>query len=288
MKSRSLLFIPADKERMLQKVNKLSADIILIDLEDAVAPGDKQTGRNLIKENLPLWNKPVFIRVNSIETSDFKKDMDFIVELNWTSSLQGVMLPKAASKQDIELVANYLLKTEETNQIEAPRSIIPLIETAWGVKNAYEIASESSRVCSLAFGGVDFTNDIRAEVTISETELLYARSEIVIASRCANIEQPIDTVFTDFNNNEGLRDSCSFAKSLGFGGKLLIHPKQINIANQSFSPTKEEVEFAKKVVLQSNNRDGAFQLEGKMIDKPIIERAQILLRNYESELNSNI
>ncbi|MEN1967799.1 CoA ester lyase [Lentibacillus sp. N15] len=278
MLNRSLLFVPADKEKMLLKINQLAADIILIDLEDAIAIDDKPSGRDLIRKHIDQWKKPVFIRVNSIETNAFQEDMLLLKQLSHSGALQGVMLPKSSSEKDIKTLAKYL---EAAGQVAKLR-IIPLIESALGVKNAYEIAAADPRVTRLAFGGVDFTNDIGAEVTTDETELLYARSEIIVSSRCADIGQPIDTVYTDFKNSEGFSKNCAFARSLGFGGKLLIHPAQIEMANTAFVPTAEEMAFAKRLIAQAVKEKGAFQLDGKMIDKPIIDKAQRILDAYES------
>ncbi|MGY0691497.1 HpcH/HpaI aldolase/citrate lyase family protein [Virgibacillus sp. FSP13] len=282
MLNRSLLFVPADKEKMLLKINQLQADVILIDLEDAVAIGDKAIGRDLIRRHIDQWRKPVFIRVNSIETDEFQEDMDLLKRVSNAESLKGVMLPKASSENDIKTLSRYLKTAERQSDKAADLYIIPLIESALGVKRAYEIATADQRITRLAFGGVDFTNDIGAEVTIEEKELLYARSEIILSSRCAHIGQPIDTVYTDFKNIDGFSNNCAFAKSLGFGGKLLIHPAQIEIANTTFAPTAEEVDFAKKIISQSTAEKGSFQLDGKMIDKPIIEKAQRILHDYES------
>lgn len=287
MLNRSLLFVPADQEKMLLKINHLEADVILIDLEDAVAMDDKQIGRDLIKKHIHFWNKSIFIRVNGIETDDFQEDMDLIREMSDAKSLNGVMLPKSSSEHDITILTQYLDITEQQTNENYGIKIIPLIESALGVEESYKIASADPRVMRLAFGGIDFTSDIGAEVTTKEKELLYARSKIILSSRCANIGKPIDTVYTDFKNNDGFNDSCTFAKSLGFGGKLLIHPSQIEITNTIFSPTKEDIDFAKKVMTLSVKEKGAFQLDGKMIDKPIIEKAQRVLNEYEFIQSNN-
>lgn len=281
MLNRSLLFVPADKERMLRKINELQADLIIIDLEDAVRVDEKHIGRDLIRKYIGDWEKPVFIRVNSIETSEFQVDMQLILEISNAVSLQGVMLPKSSSRRNIEELAEHLETIENQGSRQSKLSIIPLIESALGVHNSIEIASSHQRVMMLAFGGVDFTTDIGAQITDGEMELLYARSKMVIASRCANIKQPIDTVYTNFKDNDGFIENCIYVKALGFAGKLLIHPSQIKGANAVFSPSKEEFEFAQQLVSQALKEKGAFQLDGKMIDKPIIEKAERILNEYE-------
>lgn len=287
MLSRSLLFVPADKEKMLGKINALQSDIVLLDLEDAVALGDKDYARNLLIEHFHEINKPVFIRINSISTDDFQKDIQFIRNLKHADALQGIMLPKASAKGDITELIHHLTLIEQENQYESNLRIIPLVETALGVKNAYEIASANDRVLQLAFGGVDYLGDIDGQATANEHELLFARSQIVVSSRSAAINKPIDTVFTNIQDLTGFMNSCHYAKSLGFGGKLLIHPSQVDTSNEVFSPSSEEVEQAKKIIKSTENNNGAFQLDGKMIDKPIIEKARRIFDEIKKVENSN-
>lgn len=280
MLGRSLLFVPANKEKMLLKIDELEADIIIIDLEDAVSLDEKQKSRELLKKHLPKLNKSVLIRVNSSESNEYKDDMDLFKELVEVSSLKGVMLPKSNSKHDIAKLAAELSECEKLNKRTSKLIIVPLLEDALGIHNIDEVITASDRILKVAFGGEDFTGDIGAQGTSDEYELLYARSKIVIASRAHGIEKPIDTVYTDYKDIEGFKNNCYFVKSLGFGGKLLIHPNQNKIANASFSPTIEEVEFAKEITSLSLTNKGAFSLNGKMIDKPIIEKAQNVINEY--------
>lgn len=287
MLSRSLLFVPADKEKMLMKINQLEADIVIIDLEDAVALDDKPYARELLKKHAPNWDRPVFIRINSIETNDYQKDFNLINDFGDNVKLQGVMLPKSLYQSDNKKLAAQLEEIEKRHHKTDNYQIIPLIESAIGVKNAYEIAVADHRVFKLAFGGVDFTNDIGAQQTKEEYELLFARSELVVASRCANIGQPIDTVYTDIQDHEGFETSSRAVKSLGFSGKLLVHPAQIKLANHVFSPSQEEIDYAQKLVRQVKHQSGTFQFEGKMIDKPVIDKAHNVLETYKAILNRN-
>lgn len=280
MLSRSLLFVPANKEKILININKLSADIIVIDLEDAVSLEEKKMSRDLVKEYIYKLNKPIFIRVNSIETEEFIYDMNLIKEVCDASVLKGIMLPKSNSKQAIKNLDTALCEYEKLHDRKIKILIIPLIEEALGIRNIDEIIEASDRIFKIAFGGEDFTEDIGAISTAGEYELLYARSKIIIASRVHGIEKLIDTVYTDYKNTEGFKNNSNFVKSLGFGGKLLIHPSQNEIANLSFSPTLKEVESAKEIVLLSETNKGAFSLHGKMIDKPIIKKAQNIINEY--------
>lgn len=280
MLSRSLLFVPANKEKMLININKLSADIVIIDLEDAVPIQEKKISRDLVKKYIYKVNKPIFIRVNSIETEEFLYDMNLIKEVCNASNLKGVMLPKSNSKQAIKNLDTALCEYEKLHDRKTKILIIPLIEEALGIQNINEIIEASNRIFRIAFGGEDFTEDIGATSTVSEYELLYARSKIVIASRAHGIEKPIDTVYTNYKDIEGFKNNAKFVKSLGFSGKLLIHPSQNEIANISFSPTPKEVESAKEIVLLSETNKGAFSLHGKMIDKPIVKKAQNIINEY--------
>lgn len=280
MLSRSLLFVPADQEKMLLKINQLKTDGIIIDLEDAVSNEKKPLGRNLIQEHLKKINLPVFIRVNSLDTNHFKKDMELIKKIGHLDSLQGIMLANSNTKKCITQLSSYLDEFEKTSNRKNKISIFPLIEDALGVHQIDEIIEASDRVSRVAFGAEDFTEDIGAKKTPSQDELLYAKSKIILASRVHRIEKPIDTVYTNFKDDIGFRESAIHSKNLGFGGRLLIHPNQSKIANESFSPSKEEVELAKEIIMQAEKNDGAFNLNGKMIDKPIIAKAQETINQY--------
>lgn len=277
MKKRSLLFVPANSEKMIKKGIKSNSDIVIFDLEDAVAYSEKATARNLLfnlLDNVTIKSK-FFIRVNDIKSEYFFEDIRVLKELedvNW-------VLPKAESKEDI-LMLEKNLKKKKSNQ-----KIIPIIETAKGLWNAYEIASSSDLVETLAFGAEDFTLDIGAKISESGNELKYARSQLVIVSRVANIEPPIDTVFTDFKNLDGLRQEARSISTLGFQGKLLIHPGQIDITNEEFSPTKEEFEKAKKIKKEFDKAQdkgvAAIEVDGQMVDYPIVKRAIKVLEMFE-------
>src|SRR5699024_734919 len=184
---------------------------------------------------------------------------------------------KSSSAKDIATLLSYMEKAEEFHDRSDKLGIIPLIENALGVHQIDEIITASKRVFQIAFGGEYFTYDIGAQATPAETELLYSRSKIILSSRVYGIEKPIDTVYTDFRDLRGFEKSCTFVRTLGFGGKLLIHPNQIDIANATFSPSADEIEFAEKVVSLAEKNKGAFNLEGKMVDRPIIEKARRII-----------
>ncbi|MGG1558608.1 HpcH/HpaI aldolase/citrate lyase family protein [Geobacillus thermoleovorans] len=281
--SRTWMFVPGSQERRLQKVKDLPADVLIYDLEDAVAASEKEKARKMVRQALRENAEKVnFVRINDPSTPYFLADLQEIV----AEGLAGIILPKAAKKEDVILVDRLLGQLEEGKNL--PRGsirIVPLIESALGLQHAYEIATASDRVIRLAFGSVDFTLDIGAKLTKEGTELLYARSQLVVASRAAGIEGPIDAVYIHIRDLEGLQQETRFAKQLGFQGKMVIHPEQIPIVNKIFMPTAEEVEEAKAIVDAFAEAvaagSGAIQWNGKMIDYPVAERAKRIVAQAE-------
>lgn len=269
MKLKSLMFVAGNSEKHLKKAGGVDADALIIDLEDAVASEDKEEARRCASEFLEAGTKPAYLRVNAIETPYFLEDLSLI--WNQESCLKGIMLPKTNDEHDLILVDRLL----DSKGIGKDFEVIPLLETAAGIQNVSRIASATARVERLAFGSIDFALDIGAGQSESGTELLYARSAIVIASRAAGLEPPIDTVYPDFKDPEGLREETARAKTLGFGGKLAIHPAQVTVINETFRPSHEAVKEAKRILeYVEKNGSSVFKLDGKMIDEPIIKQAR--------------
>ncbi len=273
------MFIPGNKDKHLQKAEDLDANVLIYDLEDAVTISEKEDARLKVSKIIQETNgKLKFARVNDRMTPYFIDDLLAIVQ----EGLTGIILPKVNAKEDI-VIADYLLDSlEKKHQLPPGQiSIVPLIETAAGLFHAYEVALSSKRIHCLAFGAEDFKMDLQISSDIEGTELLYAKSKLVEVSRAAGIEAPIDTVYTDFRDEEGLRKEAQLGKRLGFQGKLLIHPNQIHIVNQVYSPSKDEMEEAKRIVQIYNEAkdrgEGAIQVDGKMVDIPVAERARKLL-----------
>ena len=280
---RSWLFVPGNQEKYLNKVNKLPADVIIYDLEDAVPVESKESSRIKVKKTIKEADKQMnIIRVNALATTHFLDDLNGIIETN----LSGIMLPKVNRADDI-IIADYLLGQLERkhNLAKGTFSIIPLIETALGVYNVYEIAQASERILCLCFGAEDFMLDLNIEQKGQQSELTYARSKLVIASRVAGKEAPIDSVYTNFQEIKGLEEEAQVAKQLGFQGKLVIHPNQIEVVNEVFYPTTAQIEEAQKIVALYNRSiergEGAIQFGGKMIDVPVAERAKKILSYVE-------
>lgn len=270
MHIRSLLFVPGNSEKLIAKGEIVDADVIIYDLEDAVSLEDKKAARETVQQALANSKKSVFVRVNSIDTSYFADDVRAVVQTE-AGSLKGIMLPKANRSVDVHTLDSMLNELDASDSVE----IVPLLETAIGVHHAYEIAGSSNRVKRMAFGSVDFGLDIQATLTKEGTELLFARSQIVIASRAQNLQQPIDTVYIDFKDTEGLIEETRMAKGLGFGSKLAIHPAQLQGINDTFSPSEEEIKEANRIMSIVNEQGSSvFQIDGKMVDEPIIKRAR--------------
>jgi citrate lyase subunit beta / citryl-CoA lyase len=276
---RSWMFVPGSDSQKIEKVQHLPVDVVIYDLEDAVALTKKESARINVREalqnNLPKYN---VVRVNGVNTPYFKDDLEEIV----SHGLKAIMLPKSETKEQILLLERILHQAEEEYEIMQPIEIVPLIESANGVCGAAEIAAASSRVKCLAFGSIDYALDIEAELTEEGFELLYARSHLVNVSRAAGIEQPIDAVYPDIHNLDGLQKETKFVKKLGFQGKLVIHPKQVDVINEVFMPSKEEIESA-QLIMSTYKQSiqaglGAIQVNGKMVDAPVIERAKKTLQ----------
>lgn len=270
---RSMLFVPGNSMRMITKAATLASDAIILDLEDAVPIPDKVTARIMIRDSLKAVKSGgayTFVRVNALTTQLTAEDLKFV----GVEDLDGIMLAKTEAKSDIAELDSMLAGVEKDANLESGGlKIIPLIETAKGVMNAYEIVSASERITAVAFGAGDYYGDLGRSVSLltpGETELLYARSQLVNAGRAAGV-QAIDTPFFGLlTDMKGFTDEAVLALQLGFKGKLLIHPTQIEIANNIFSPSPDEVEHARKIVEVFEEAQamglGAISFEGKMVD----------------------
>ncbi len=270
---RSLLFVPGNSMRMITKAATLPVDAIIFDLEDAVPLPDKETARVMDRDSVRVVKATgahVFVRVNALLTGLTGDDLKAVA----IDGLDGILLAKAESGSDV-MEASARLEDVEKNRALEPGSIkiIPLVETAKGIINAYEIASAGERVVAVGFGAGDYYRDLGrsvASLTPEQTELLYARSQTVVASRAAGV-WPLDTVFFgQLADREGFKKESLLARQLGFKGKMIIHPTQIEEVTRVFSPSAEEAEEARKIVAAFEEAQsqglGAISLEGKMID----------------------
>ncbi|MBD8133926.1 HpcH/HpaI aldolase/citrate lyase family protein [Peribacillus frigoritolerans] len=272
MTLQSYLFVPGDKERIIKKALTSDADIVIIDLEDAIAEDEKENARQVLStivEEVNLQQRPVGVRINGIDTGHWQADLKVVFK----SNIKWIMLPKCESAEDIE----QLIHLVEQNYI-SNFSIIPLIESAKGVLNAYKIATSHDSIQRLAFGSVDYLLDIGAVPSKQETELLFARSMLINSSVAAGIESPIDCPYIDFNNEEGFIETVTNAKYLGMQAKLLIHPKQIELLHKLYKPSDEEINQSKAIVQlfeeALSNGKAAIAYQGKMIDYPVYKQAK--------------
>ena len=272
---RSLLFLPGNNPNMLINGACLGADGVIFDLEDAVAPDQKDAARILVRNTmryLDLGGCRRIVRINSVDTPYWQADLDEI--LPWKPDM--ILLPKSASPRDILTVDAYMAAVEQQLGLEQV-ALMPLIETALGVENAYLIASACSRVKALFLGAEDLSADLHCKRTKEGREIEYARTRLVMAARAAGIEV-YDTPFTDVNDDEGAQKDAVLAKALGFTGKASISPRHVEGINSAFSPALEEIQYAYDVMdaieLAKQQGKGAISLRGKMIDAPIVSRAK--------------
>lgn len=272
---RSMLFLPGNNPNMIMNSSFLGADSIILDLEDAVSPEEKDAARLLVSHFLKFMQFgtcEIIIRINSLDTPFWKEDLEKIVPLQL-----GIIMPTKVSDRDyITTLEQKIAEIEERYEIETKTRIMPLLETAMGVENAFEIARSSDRIEALYLGAEDLTADLRCQRTRDGDEIQYARCRLVNAARAAHIEV-YDTPFTSIEDMNGLLQDALKAKSLGFSGKAAIHPKHIETINQVFSPTEKEIQYAQEVyaAIEEAKRlgKGAISLHGKMIDAPIVQRA---------------
>lgn len=285
---RSMLFVPGNSMRLITKAATLAADAIILDLEDAVPLPDKGTARIMVRDSIKAIKSGVsalFVRVNALITNLTSEDLRVVC----VEGLDGIMLAKAEAESDVVKLAGMLEEAEKGSGLKlGSLTIVPLIESAKGVVNTYEIASASKRVVAVAFGAGDYYRDLGRSVSFlspEQTELLYARSQIVNGSRAAGI-QAIDTPFFGLlTDREGFMRETILALQLGFKGKLLIHPTQIDFVNKTFSPSLDEAGYSRRVVEAFEEAQakglGAISFEGKMIDIMSYRQAKDLVNFVE-------
>ncbi|WP_031545464.1 HpcH/HpaI aldolase/citrate lyase family protein [Salinicoccus luteus] len=279
--NKTWIFIPGAKEKFLDKAKELKADVLIFDLEDSVVPKDKKEARGMVKAALgqPASKNRRFVRVNDVHSPFFIDDIATLTD----AVPDGIVIPKVDTRDEM-MIADFLLSHyERENDLPSGSiRIVPLIETGRGIINAAEIAQSNERIEALAFGAEDYMLDVSIPKDEGDA-LLYARSVLVTASSAAGIAPPIDSVYTDFNDPEGLKAASIRSRGTGFQGRLVIHPKQLETINEVFGPTAREIEEARKIVeayeTSFNEGDGALQVNGKMIDAPVAERAKKLLEN---------
>lgn len=273
---RTMLFMPGNNPGMLQNAGILGADSIILDLEDAVSLTEKDSARILVREaikNVDYSDVEVVVRVNPLTTEYAREDIDVIARVK----PDALMIPKATEEELME-INSMLDKIEEEEGLEKESiKLIPLVESAYGVENVYNIIKASKRIVGILLGGEDLTSDLGIKRTKEGEEIFYARNKVAVACKAMKVDA-IDTPFTDTNDFEGLEKDTRKAKSLGMTGKASINPRQIDTIHSVYAPTKEEIRHAERVLeaMEEAKREGkgVFSLDGKMVDAPIINRAK--------------
>ncbi len=265
--SRSYLFIPGNNPSMLQQMDVFEADAIIIDLEDSVVEYDKDAAIDLVNnylQQLKPTNLEIFVRINDVDHPRFLADL---IAIN-TWNIDGIILPKAT------------LDSLKKISSQTTKPIIPIIETPLGVLDVKEMAC-FPKVIGFLLGAEDLTKELGIKRSQEGKEIFYARSHIAIVAHAYN-KRVIDTPYVYTKDLEGLKQDSQFAQNLGFTGKAVIHPNHVPIVNEVFMPQIEDVILAKRIIEKAKETNfGAFSLDGKMIDKPIIERSKKIIALYE-------
>lgn len=282
---RSFLFVPGNRRNMLEKSISFEADVLVPDMEDSVPESEKAAARDEIANILPRLAAAghlSVVRVNALDTGLLEEDMRAAV----TPHTFGINVGKVESPWDVMEVDKIMGAIEARRGMEIGSTrLVLFIESAMAVINAYAICASSPRIVAVALGAEDLTVDMGTERTEEGAEIFVPRATVAIAAKAANVV-PLDIVYTNFRDEEGLRRDIKIGKSLGYKGKFAIHPGQVATINQQFSPLQEEVEYARKVVAAFQEAEaqgrGATSIDGKMIDIPIVKRARFLLAQLEA------
>jgi citrate lyase subunit beta/citryl-CoA lyase len=270
---RSRLYLPGNEPKFMVNAGLHKPDGVILDLEDSVAPGEKDAARHLVRNALrqvDFYGAERMVRINQLPAG--LEDLEYVVPHN----PHVILIPKCENADQVTQVDQRTTEILSRHSTNSDVFLMPIVESALGAIRAYEIASASERTVALTIGLEDYTADIGAQRTLEGKESFWARSQVVNAAKAARV-QAIDTVFSDVSDMEGLRQSVLEAKSLGFEGKGCIHPRQIEIINETFAPEDAEVERAKRIVLAFEEAEskglGVVSLGSKMIDPPVVKRA---------------
>lgn len=276
-----MLYIPGNNPAMIQQGGVYGADSILLDLEDAVALNQKDAARTLVRNMINVidfYDAEVCVRVNHLSTPFGLADLEAIVPLQPSA----IRYPKTESAEEVAELLQIIEKIEDRHGLpHNEMTLHAMIETAMGVQNVFDIASKFNRVDAITIGGQDLTADMNIVYTPDGAGIDFARKRIVMAAKASHIDV-IDTVFPDVNDEEGLRRETEYAKKIGFTGKAVINPRQIEIIHDVYTPTEEEIRKAYRIIkefkINSAAGIGVFAIDGKMIDAPIVTRAEYILK----------
>lgn len=282
---RSMLFVPGSNAAMLSNSFIYKPDAIMFDLEDAVALKEKDSARLLVAHALqhPLYQEiETVVRVNPLDSEFGLLDLNAVVR----AGVDVVRMPKTETAQDVVDMDNAITDIEKTCGREVGSTkMLAAIESPLGITQANQIATASKRLIGIALGAEDYVRNLKTERSPEGIELLFARCSILQAARAAGI-QAFDTVYSNANNEEGFLKEAALIKQLGFDGKSLINPRQIELLHNLFAPTQKDVDQAKRIIEAAKEAEkqgsGVVSLNGKMIDAPIIDRAKLVLERAKS------
>lgn len=282
---RSMIFTPGDRLDMVEKAVRSGTDAVIVDLEDAVSNDNKPAARANLA-SLPASTVPYYVRTNGATTPWFWEDVAAVGQ----ADVVGLILPKAESPSVISQVDGALTVSEMgSGKPNGQITLIPLIESAIGVRLTYEIAMASERIESVMFGGGeqgDLVADLGVEWTPEGTGLMHARSQVILSARAAGVPYPMEAVFMDFRNNDALRVESEIARTLGYVGKVAIHPGQIPVINDVFTPSPEAVAYQRKVLAAFEEAEAAgkasIAVDGKMVDYAVARVARTIIARAEA------
>jgi citrate lyase subunit beta/citryl-CoA lyase len=289
-----MLYMPGNNPGMIQHVPAFGADSVLLDLEDAVSEREKDAARRLVSrfvEEVDFGDTLITVRVNGADTPWFEKDLEEVIP----SGPAAVRVPKCHSPEDVKYADDIIGRIEREHGMPLGGvRIHAMLETAHGIECAYEIARASGRVEALTLGGQDLTADIGVQKTRDGVELFYARGRVVMAAKAAGL-MAFDTVWTDIDDMEGLRNEAKLAVQMGFTGKAAIHPTQVEVIHEAYRPDPKELRRAFRIVevAERARREGkgVISVDGRMVDGPIVARAFSLIglgRLYGIEVEADI
>jgi len=274
---RSLLYIPGNNPGMIQNCAIYGSDGVLLDLEDSISVTEKDAARKLVKHALRTLNFGTVervVRINGRDTPFFERDLGEIIP----ARPDAVRIPKIDSPDDVRAADDIITRLEEENGMERGSvRIHAMLETARAIVNASAIASSSPRILGLTIGGQDLAADLGIKITREGLEMLYARSAVVLAAKAAGL-LAFDTVYTDIEDLEGLREQAAMSVALGFSGKAAIHPSQIAVIHEAFRPEEKDVRKAERIVRGAREAEerglGVVAVDGRMVDAPVVAQAQ--------------
>ncbi len=281
MPIRSFLYVPGNNLKMMHNALKTEADAVIFDLEDSVLVGEKEKARDQVSKLIASSNQAkgkgpkIYVQINRLDNPESAADIHKIIN----SNLSGIFLPKAENPEEIQWIDRLITDVEVDCRIpKGEVDLIPKIESAEGLYNAKAIAGACKRVSRLALGAINYALDMGICITNTGEELIFPRTQLVLACRLENKRPPVDCVCTEITNLDMIYNDTQRGKNLGMAGKMVIHPNQIEIVNKIYSPGEEEIEAARRVVSAYKEASmrgiGVIQVDGKMVDHSIVQKAK--------------